>query len=206
MTQTFAWQTPFRVVLTAGDRKIIAGRIIILHDVVKRKFFSSKFDNRPAFMSRKRNAVERPVCEVVCQSTSPRSLRFASFPAFMGFFGAAHASRVLVAWKRGGRMGKTLERARFASAFSFYLPHGFVLLPCFSAPPMKKDDDLFSETSMSFGDHLEELRKCLFAAIFWWTPPAQGWFFCWRFRGQNHHGSRQQIVGKILCAAIHPAF
>ncbi|GHT22922.1 Sec-independent protein translocase protein TatC [Planctomycetales bacterium] len=29
-----------------------------------------------------------------------------------------------------------------------------------------KDDDLFQETSMSFGDHLEELRKCLFASIY----------------------------------------
>ncbi len=30
-----------------------------------------------------------------------------------------------------------------------------------------KDDNLFAESSMSFGDHLEELRKCLLAAIYW---------------------------------------
>jgi sec-independent protein translocase protein TatC len=30
-----------------------------------------------------------------------------------------------------------------------------------------KDDDLFSESSMSFGEHLEELRKCLFHSIYW---------------------------------------
>jgi sec-independent protein translocase protein TatC len=30
-----------------------------------------------------------------------------------------------------------------------------------------KDDNLFAESSMSFGDHLEELRKCLFASIYW---------------------------------------
>lgn len=30
-----------------------------------------------------------------------------------------------------------------------------------------KDDNLFAETSMSFGEHLEDLRKCLFASIFW---------------------------------------
>ncbi|MDR0870519.1 MAG: twin-arginine translocase subunit TatC [Planctomycetaceae bacterium] len=29
-----------------------------------------------------------------------------------------------------------------------------------------KDDNLFSETSMSFGEHLEELRKCLFKALY----------------------------------------
>ena len=32
---------------------------------------------------------------------------------------------------------------------------------------MMKDDNLFAETSMSFGDHLEELRKCFFASIYW---------------------------------------
>lgn len=30
-----------------------------------------------------------------------------------------------------------------------------------------KDDNLFSETSMSFGEHLEELRKCLFRSLYW---------------------------------------
>ncbi|MCL2742542.1 MAG: twin-arginine translocase subunit TatC [Planctomycetaceae bacterium] len=30
-----------------------------------------------------------------------------------------------------------------------------------------KDENLFSETSMSFGEHLEELRKCLFYSIYW---------------------------------------
>lgn len=30
-----------------------------------------------------------------------------------------------------------------------------------------KDDNLFAETSMSFGEHLEELRKCLFSSLYW---------------------------------------
>jgi sec-independent protein translocase protein TatC len=30
-----------------------------------------------------------------------------------------------------------------------------------------KDDNLFAETSMSFGDHLEELRKCFIYSIYW---------------------------------------
>jgi sec-independent protein translocase protein TatC len=30
-----------------------------------------------------------------------------------------------------------------------------------------RDDNLFTETSMSFGEHLEELRKCLFYSIYW---------------------------------------
>lgn len=32
-----------------------------------------------------------------------------------------------------------------------------------------KDDNLFAETSMSFGEHLEELRKCLFKALYWFV-------------------------------------
>lgn len=32
-------------------------------------------------------------------------------------------------------------------------------------PPPKSDEDLFRETTMTFGEHLEELRKCLFRAI-----------------------------------------
>ncbi len=31
--------------------------------------------------------------------------------------------------------------------------------------PKKPDDDLFAETTMSFGDHLEELRVCLFKSV-----------------------------------------
>ncbi len=30
-----------------------------------------------------------------------------------------------------------------------------------------RDDNLFAETSMSFGEHLEELRKCLFHSLYW---------------------------------------
>ncbi|GHT18615.1 Sec-independent protein translocase protein TatC [Planctomycetales bacterium] len=30
-----------------------------------------------------------------------------------------------------------------------------------------KDDDLFAESAMSFGEHLEELRKCFFHSIYW---------------------------------------
>jgi sec-independent protein translocase protein TatC len=30
-----------------------------------------------------------------------------------------------------------------------------------------KDDNLFAETSMSFGEHLEELRKCFFNSLYW---------------------------------------
>ncbi|MCL2305888.1 MAG: twin-arginine translocase subunit TatC [Planctomycetaceae bacterium] len=32
---------------------------------------------------------------------------------------------------------------------------------------LKRNEDLFAESSMSFGDHLEELRICLWRAIFW---------------------------------------
>ncbi len=32
-------------------------------------------------------------------------------------------------------------------------------------PPPKSDEDLFRESTMTFGEHLEELRKCLFRAI-----------------------------------------
>lgn len=32
-------------------------------------------------------------------------------------------------------------------------------------PPPKSDEDLFRESTMSFGEHLEELRQCLFRAI-----------------------------------------
>ncbi len=32
-------------------------------------------------------------------------------------------------------------------------------------PPPKTDEDLFRESTMTFGEHLEELRKCLFRAI-----------------------------------------
>ncbi len=31
----------------------------------------------------------------------------------------------------------------------------------------QKDDNLFAESSMSFGEHLEELRKCLFYSLYW---------------------------------------
>jgi sec-independent protein translocase protein TatC len=33
--------------------------------------------------------------------------------------------------------------------------------------PLKKADDLFDKSSMSFGSHLEELRKCLLYAMIW---------------------------------------
>ncbi|MDO5566031.1 MAG: twin-arginine translocase subunit TatC, partial [Planctomycetia bacterium] len=35
------------------------------------------------------------------------------------------------------------------------------------SPRGRKDDDLFSDSSMSFGEHLMELRRCLVIAIFW---------------------------------------
>lgn len=41
-----------------------------------------------------------------------------------------------------------------------------------------KDDNLFAESSMSFGDHLEELRKCLFASIYWIVIGTIVGFFC----------------------------
>ncbi len=31
----------------------------------------------------------------------------------------------------------------------------------------QKDDNLFADSSMSFGEHLEELRKCLFNSLYW---------------------------------------
>src|SRR5262245_35440193 len=33
------------------------------------------------------------------------------------------------------------------------------------AMPVKTDEDLFAETTMSFGEHLEELRVCLWRAV-----------------------------------------
>jgi len=33
--------------------------------------------------------------------------------------------------------------------------------------PRKSDDDLFRESTMTFGEHLEELRSCLFRALMW---------------------------------------
>ncbi|MDO4587308.1 MAG: twin-arginine translocase subunit TatC [Planctomycetia bacterium] len=34
---------------------------------------------------------------------------------------------------------------------------------------LRKDDDLFNQSSMSFGDHLNELRRCLIGSIYWLT-------------------------------------
>ena len=33
--------------------------------------------------------------------------------------------------------------------------------------PKQKDDNLFAESAMSFGEHLEELRKCLINSLYW---------------------------------------
>jgi len=33
--------------------------------------------------------------------------------------------------------------------------------------PRKRDEDLFRESTMTFGEHLEELRSCLFKALLW---------------------------------------
>ncbi len=37
------------------------------------------------------------------------------------------------------------------------------------SPHMKKDEDLFNQSSMSFGEHLIELRRCLINSILWLT-------------------------------------